>query len=394
MACAEREPSDARLATMIDTIGDTVRVRTGPGAAPVIRLEPEVRIANVEGNAAYELGRIAAMVEGPAGGIYLWDARLDELRLYDSSGVFVRTLGRRGKGPGEYVDASGIAPAPGGDVAIWDPQTGRFTVFTPEGTVRTSWRWQSSLIFEPHVLPTDSAQRIYVPTLMMPAASESPDNAGFAHVRLRPDGRVVDTLVLPAEGPTPMLRAERAGTSTGSALPFAAGRVWVITPMGTIASSHAKRYAIDIARTDSTVLRIERQIDAIPVGDDERRDLADEITRDMRKVDPTWRWSGPDIPRTKPHIKALMFADDGRLWVNRSVRAERHPPADTTRGAPSQWIEPATYDVFERDGRLLGEITIPAGTKVHLLLGERLWAVQSDSLDVPSIMRYRLITPR
>ena len=74
--------------------------------------------------------------------------------------------------------------------------------------------------------------------------------------------------------------------------------------------------------------------------------------------------------------------------------AERRPPSDTTPGAPNEWIEPTTYDIFDREGRLFGEVTIPDGTRLHLALGEKVWAVQRDSLDVPTIVRFRLARPR
>src|SRR5690349_2457487 len=75
-ACVDgpRSADTARLPTTVDTIGDTIRVRTGRGAAPALMLTPDARIANIEGNPDYELGRVSAIVKGPAGGIYLWDA--------------------------------------------------------------------------------------------------------------------------------------------------------------------------------------------------------------------------------------------------------------------------------------------------------------------------------
>jgi hypothetical protein len=396
VACGDRvRTSDGALPATIDTIGDTIRVRTERGAAPVLTLTPDSRITNVEGNPDYELGRVAAIVEGPAGGIYLWDESLSELRLYDSTGTLVRRLGRKGQGPGEYTDAAGIAAVNAGDVALWDPQTARFTVFAPDGTVRTSWRWQSSLIFAPHALYTDTAGNIHVPTLLPPPkGSTDMDAARFAAVRVRPDGGVIDTIVMPAEKPVPMLRAQRGGTSTGEVLPFAEQSVAAPTPWGTIATTLPGRYAIDIPLAGSRILRVERDIEQLPVQDAERRDRAEEITRDMRKVDPSWRWSGPEIPHTKPFIRAIIFAADDRLWVQRSMPAERRESSDTTPGAPDEWIEPTTYDIFERDGHLLGEVTLPASTKLHLALGDRIWAVQRDSIDIPTVVRFKLTRPR
>ena len=395
VACADRSAeARAGLATVIDTIGDTIRVRTAAGKAPVLRLEPAVRIGSVDGDEAYQLARVSAIVEGPAGGIYIWDGRLSELRLYDSAGVFVRTLGRKGQGPGEYVDAAGIAPAPDGGVAVWDPQVGRITVFEPTGTVRTSWRWQSSMIFAPHALHTDTASNIYVPTLLRSGDGSNEGGFRFAYTRVRPDGRIVDTIALPAREEAPMLRAQNGNTSTGAALPFVDQDGTLLTPWGTVGRSHAGRYAIDIPRPSGKILRIERDAAVIAVGNEERRDLAEAITRDMRTVDPTWRWSGPEIPRTKPFIREIIVGRDGGLWVGRSMPAVRQASADTAPGAPDDWIEPATYDVFEHDGILRGEVTLPPATKLHLASGDHVWAVQRDSLDVPMIVRFRVARTR
>lgn len=391
LACADRSAkTGAGLATAIDTTGDTIRVRTVAGRAPLLQLDPELRIGSVDGDEAYQLTRVSAIAEGPAGGIYIWDGRLSGLRLYDSAGVFVRTLGRKGQGPGEYVDAGGIAPAPNGGVAVWDPQVGRFTLFNPDGTVRTMWRWQSSMIFAPHRLHTDTASNIYVPTLLRSETGSADGGVRFAYTRVRPDGRIIDTMALPMQEETPMLRAQNGNTSTGEALPFADADGTVLTPWGTVGRSYAGRYTIDIPQPSGKILRIERDVAAIAVGDEERRDLAEAITRDMRTVDPTWRWSGPEIPRTKPFIREIVVGRDGGLWVGRSMPAVRQPPSDTTPGAPDEWIEPATYDVFAPTGRLIGEVTLPPATKLHLLLGDRVWAVQRDSLDVPTIVRFRV----
>jgi hypothetical protein len=384
---ARRDPAPA---TTIDTIGDTIRVRTGPGAARQLRLEPEVRIGTADGDAAYLLGHVSAIVEGPAGGIYIWDDRLSELRLYDSAGVFVRTLGRKGQGPGEYVDAAGIASTPRGGVALWDPQTGRFTVFEADGTVRTSWRWASSMIFAPHRLSTDAASNIYVPTLLPSRNASGQFPFDFAYTRVRPDGGIVDTVLLPAQEETPMLRAHNGPTSTGEPLPFVDRDGPLLTPWGTLGRTYAGRYTIDIPQPSGRMLRIEREIETVPVGDEERRDLAEAITREMRKVDPTWRWSGPEIPRTKPMIRGVVIERDGGLRVARSMPAVRQPPSDTTPGAPDKWVEPSTYDIFAPTGHLIGEVTFPPSTTPHLGLGDRVWAVQHDSLDVPTIVRFRV----
>jgi hypothetical protein len=63
----------------------------------------------------------------------------------------------------------------------------------------------------------------------------------------------------------------------------------------------------------------------------------------------------------------------------RSSRAPDAPPP-----------QPALYDVFEPDGRFLGQVRIPPKVTTVLRRGDHIWAVQLDEDDVPRIKRYRI----
>ena len=53
---------------------------------------------------------------------------------YDAQGGFMHTVGGEGEGPGEYRDIQGMKLTPDGNLAIWDVQIRRITVFRPDGT--------------------------------------------------------------------------------------------------------------------------------------------------------------------------------------------------------------------------------------------------------------------
>src|SRR5207244_1014807 len=56
-----------------------------------------------------------------------------DIRIFDPSGKHLRTIGRSGKGPGEFTYPDGMALAPDGLVWVHDPQNARFSIFDQEG---------------------------------------------------------------------------------------------------------------------------------------------------------------------------------------------------------------------------------------------------------------------
>ncbi len=87
------------------------------------------------------------------------------------------------------------------------------------------------------------------------------------------------------------------------------------------------------------------------------------------------------IPERKPAFKEIHVGDDGRIWLQRYVAAEKHAvparePGDERPLFP--WREPQVFDVFESDGTFLGNIAIPRSTRILFRRGSQLWGVYTD----------------
>jgi hypothetical protein len=119
----------------------------------------------------------------------------------------------------------------------------------------------------------------------------------------------------------------------------------------------------------------------------------------MRMTDPDWRWNGEPIPRTKPAFKTLIAARDGRIWVQRYVPAVRVPwtaedernARDPERPLPRRYREPIVFDVFEPEGRYVGEVRAPEGFSTRpqpVIRGDSVWAVWRDDLGVNHVVRF------
>ncbi|MYJ12358.1 MAG: 6-bladed beta-propeller, partial [Gemmatimonadetes bacterium] len=116
-ACGtDADPSGSTPEIVTETIGDTTVVRTLSGSVwgAEATLVPEVAIGELDGPEEYLFGSIRSIAVADDGTIHVLDVQAQHVRVFDSLGVFVETLGRRGEGPGEFSEAEAIAVLPDG----------------------------------------------------------------------------------------------------------------------------------------------------------------------------------------------------------------------------------------------------------------------------------------
>jgi hypothetical protein len=109
------------------------------------------------------------------------------------------------------------------------------------------------------------------------------------------------------------------------------------------------RLRVDVLRPDGSVVRIERDADAVPASTEECDSAERRIERRMQMADPGRRWSGPPIPSRKQAFTGLFAGTDSRIWMR--------PSPAVAEGTPSRIL----FDVYQADGRYLGEVNAPAG---------------------------------
>ncbi|MHB1225438.1 MAG: 6-bladed beta-propeller, partial [Gemmatimonadaceae bacterium] len=395
-ACGgDRSAATVAWSTVTDTIGDTVVVRTvgASDSAALLGLEPLLRIGETDGAEEYTFGYVGEILPAPHGDVYVWDGQANLLRRYDSSGTFVRQVGRKGGGPGEYDAPIGLDVLPDGRLAIWDARHQRVNVYDSTGTFVGSWRAATNYFMQ-NALRVDSAGRV---NLQIPVGER--DATGFTPigiVRYTADGAALDTLVPPALPTSDALSLEQKEGQNVNRFSFYIEYVpqpsWTMSPLGYLVSTPADRYAITLARPDGP-LRIERDVPAVPVDAAERSQIERSLTRSIQRPSPGWRWNGPPVPDRKPPIDGLVVHADGRIWVARSFASVRvdDPDADSSDvDAEPLWRSPGGYDVFAADGHWLGHLPLPRGTALLHMRGDTAWGTVRDSLDVQRVVRFRI----
>lgn len=131
-ACAPGTESggDTPWVTAVDSTGDTVVVRVS-GPVPdsrVSTLVPEVELGAEDGTEEETFGRIGTVIGTANGGLLVHDDQAPAVRLFDAQGAFVRTLGGKGGGPGEYEHINGITRLPDDRLVLWDAAGNRLNL--------------------------------------------------------------------------------------------------------------------------------------------------------------------------------------------------------------------------------------------------------------------------
>jgi hypothetical protein len=362
-----------------DSAGITIAT-TLPSARPAewtLAPEPILSIGAVDGPPEALLDDVQAALLRPDGGVVLANAGTGELRWYDSAGAHVRTAGREGSGPGEFLMLTALARGADGRVHAWDGTHLRVTTFTEDGRL-------------------DGSRSITADSL-----------GGF--VRLA--GLLADRSPVLLDGSSPMFRVSdrtrRDPMRIWIGAPGRELRHWMTVPgpetytwripdgsirspapfgRGTqVAVGGSRLWVGDSERYEIRAYTPDGRLERIVRREGEPREVTPAEVGAYRR---TWREltaSNPQaagmadrvaaelpFPRTHPAFTALRLDADGNLWV-----CER----DDEEG--SAWT------VYDPDGRPLGQIVLPPRVQPLDVAGDRFVARWKDDSDVEFVRVYR-----
>ncbi|MCY3808349.1 MAG: 6-bladed beta-propeller [Gemmatimonadetes bacterium] len=399
-ACGtDTSPAPAGPEVVVETIGDTTVVRTLSGSVwgAEATLVPEISVGEVDGPEEYLFGSISSIAVDDDHNVYVLDGQAQHVRVFDSAGGYVETLGGRGEGPGEFGYAEAIALLSDSRLLVRDSRSQRISVFGPGRGQTDQWGFDAGNSGSNHPLHTDVQGRTYLITRDL-----SSTDWVMHIIVLGPDGTHLDTLPEPSSPYEPPLVVAEGEVEGGyatyrNAVPFAPSFQWTVHPSGHMVTGLPADYRIDLARDDG-ILRIERNTDPAAVHADEGARQRDNLERRLQANIPGWSWNGPPIPDHKPFFRQLLAGRDGRIWVRLWTEAHRventdHDPEDP-RSDPVTWEEPLRYDVFEPDGTYLGVVVPPGGFTPYVnpvFDGDHVWGVTRDALGVERVVRFRIV---
>ena len=356
----------------------TERGQTAP-AIPVLRATVDVTIGVADGPDEYVFGRIVGVVTDSLGRVFAADMQASEVRVFDSVGEFLFTIGRRGAGPGEFDGPCCLAFDPRGRLWVRDTRNARYNVYVVGETsaeyvdlrrmAHGGGGFTQAITFDPQGNLIDVGF----------VAGEIPPPVARFH--LDSTSTVVETVVIPTSPADSLgehiVERRASGRLVGVQYfqqPFGPRKLQAHSPRGGWAEAVSGHYAVLWHQPDTTLL-VSRLTDPPVLTDDERRAAEEQLMARLQRTGVTMRDLPFGIPARKTPLSFLHFDRSGRMWVEVSVAAG----------------EPRRADVYDRSGELVHEVEWPA--HVSLTLGqmdsETAFGVSRDSLGVERIVGLR-----
>ena len=293
------------------------------------------------------LGVIVAVLVDEDGNVYLLDAQLSEIQVFDPQGMHVRTIGREGEGPGEFRRAGGMFFV-GENLCVAQRFPGRLVLFTRAGDPAGDFEVEGVAGMGGVQVGQSNGDK-----LVFSRASGRRDGEAFVMVRTLAthDARGKQIAVLG--------ESERRVSPTDTM--FREGDMqayednWALLPDGRVAlGAEADHYRIgfyDLDGSLSAQVQIEHPLLARTAAEKEQLRAGFVMFGGPRGRGGRGAGNPPQVELRDQHpvFAKLDRGPDGRLWV---LTARGARPA--AKGALAQ------FDVFESSGQLARRVLLRA----------------------------------
>lgn len=324
------------------------------GDGDTVRMREAARFGVLDGDEDQMLSNVNWLLATADGGVLLYDWPEDEssayLRMYDSAGRFVRTVGRPGAGPGEYSVGPAATRLTDGSLLVIDQGLARITRFNRRGDLVDGWRGPVGMV---DVFPAN-------------------DGGWFvASVPRNPPDRIREILYWQYDG---------SGVLVDS-IPAPVG--YLDGPNGGIGSRSLRAMTIILpdgrgvySRTDSIAFVVEDPAGPVRVEvpfvraryvEGERETLRKANRAVLRRQGRGPGTVEPEIPEFKQAYRYLLSDPEGRLLFMRYSEAYLDSTAVITDRQQSPWRGTLQVDLFDSTTAYLGRLEAGRGTNPRMV---------------------------
>ena len=345
-----------------------------------------LRIGADVGDPDYEFGHVTSIQVDPEGLIYVFDRMASEIRVYDQAGAFLRSMGGRGEGPGEFSGgAAGAFLTRDGRLLVPDLGNQRISAMSPQGEFLGSVMVSYASGF-PVRWDADGSGSVLVQRRAM-GFNEDPDlEAGDPLVRIGPDGEEETLVIMPKaetvwmEGAAPRFRY------------FATEPSWDVGPTGTIRTAMTQRYRIELRDPDGALRSVvTKPWEERPVTDTDRGRFEGLLRAALDRAG----LSPPAIDRqidnlsygsTFPAFNQIMEGPEGTTVVQQ-IDALGDIEALDLSEEMSRRLGSRSWEAFDPEGRFLGTFDLPARFTPMVWQPDAVYGRWLDDLDRAHVMK-------
>ena len=327
------------------------------------------------------------------GRLLVIDAIERRVLLLNREMTLVRSVGRSGSGPGEYLQPSAIFALAGDTSAIRDGQNGsRLTLIPPTGTTSNNvnangLREQTAGVRYPtSITAVDAGGNFYGttrPSMIIPGNRDTGDTLAIVRWSSKsPQPTLVALLPTEPRPPGTIVVGGMTAYPAPVNVPFRSRPQWTVAPDGRVAVAHHTPYRVEIFdTTGKRIVNSRPSNERIRVTDAYKTEWLKSyeamLERERR------RYGSVNAPAPAPWpdyvpafvMNAIRFDPAGRLWIERTAAAD----------------VPPTFDVIDKSGRIAFKVTIPRDTRlIGFGANGAVFVARGDVSGLEFLERYRL----
>jgi hypothetical protein len=336
---------------------------TAYSAQLVMASSPEVEFTNIGNVEADSHGRV-----------YVTDLP-NTVRVLDDGGKQIRTIGKAGRGPGEFNRISDVQLGRGDTLMLFDPVLARATFYRLDGEKPSRMHGMESGPGERIVKLfryDDGTLVAHFRGIMGPDYADPMGRPEFLRT-FDNDGHLTGSS-LELQGPEMFSLRDGGGMTYG--FPRFARRTFIhLGPdkIYTLWSDSASLRVFDRSGRLISIIHLRVPISRTPISPAVYDTVAAGIG--SPSIRPTVRSLIESRWRTWPLFDGFLIDDRDGIWVK-----------PTTRDGSNRWHRLAS------DGTVIGHITLPEGAMPRLIKHGRMYCVLTDENDVQTIAAYAIVS--
>ncbi|MBN2414653.1 6-bladed beta-propeller [bacterium] len=263
------------------------------------------------------------------GSIYVLDWGDERMQVYDSTGTWIRTIGRSGQGPGEFYTPAYFTISAVDSIYLNDARNKRINVYDGSGSFIRSLRYDGSYHSEIYVdgdgliyIQESGEQDMETLSDVLQVIEES-----FTIGRLAMSNAKVFTYG-PFRGDRKVMRRQGDGVISGGS-PDGPNTLWAVCRDGRLIEGYNMDYRLNVI--------------------DEKGNALFNFGRPYDPVPNPYAGRGPHL-ETKPAFgRRILLEEKGNIWLKLYTK----DPENENETVP------VVYDVWSPDGIFIRQVTVP-----------------------------------